>query len=153
MPKTAPLEDRLRACLARHPDWDDARIRNAIIGSTIEMVRAVRAGEPMPTAAAEEQKKIETGTITLAQVRARYDIAAAIRAELAKLKPGALIQERELCQRAAGKDAARFRRTVENNEEFKANRIRLRLDQDTAEGTWYWGGIKDIQEASRLRDE
>jgi hypothetical protein len=156
MPKSAPLLERIKACLEKHPDWPDERIAAAIVGSRREMVRAIRAGEPLPetvTAIVEEAKKAETGTISLAQVRARYDIAAAIREELAKLKPGALILERELSQRAAGKDAARFRRTVENVEEFRANRVKLRLDQDASEGAWYWGNQSTIAEAVKLRDE
>ena len=152
MPKPAPLLERLKACLERHPEWDDNRIAAAIVGSSRAMVKAMRAGEPVEAIAAEAAKA-ETGVISLAQVRARYDIAAAIREELARLKPGALVLEREFCQRTAGKDAARFRRTVENIEEFKANRVKLRLDQDAGEGAWYWGSAADVAQAIKLRDE
>jgi len=156
MPKTSPVEDRLRTCIANHPEWTVERIAASIVGSTRAMVRAMIAGEPLPetvTAIVEEAKKAEVGTISLAQVRARYDIAAAIREELARLKPGALVLEREFCLRVAGKDASRFRRTVENVEEFRANRVKLRLDQDAAEGAWYWGNQSTIAEAVKLRDE
>ena len=156
MPKTSPVEDRLRACISNHPDWTVERIAASIVGSTRAMVRAMIAGEPLPetvTAIVEEAKKAEVGTISLAQVRARYDIAAAIREELARLKPGALVLEREFCLRVAGKDASRFRRTVENVEEFRANRVKLRLDQDASEGAWYWGSQSTIAEAVKLRDE
>lgn len=147
-----PIEDRLRDCLSKHPDWPDERIAAAIVGSRREMVRAMRAGEPIAPIV-EEAKKAEAGTITLAAVRQRYDTAAAIREELARLKPGALILEREFCQRTAGKDAARFRRTVENCPEFRANRVKLRLGEDVGEGAWYWSDAKTITEAVRLRDE
>jgi hypothetical protein len=150
--KTRPVEDRLRDCLAKHPDWTDERVAASIVGSRREMVRAMRAGEPVAPII-EEAKKVEAGTITLAAVRARYDIAAAIREELARLKPGALVLEREFCLRVAGKDAARFRRAVENCPEFRASRVKLRLDQDAGEGAWYWGSQSTVTEAVKLRDE
>ncbi len=52
-----------------------------------------------------------------------------------------------------GKDVARFRRTVENTEELRAYRVRLKLDENDREGTWYWGAREDVLEAIRLRDE
>ena len=155
MPKPSPVEDRLRACLASHPDWTVERIAASIVGSTRAMVRAMIAGEPLPetvTAIVEEAKKAEVGTISLAQVRARYDIAASIKRELAKLKPGALILEAEMRQRAAGRDANRFRRTVDNTEEFKVNRIKLQLDPEGGEAAWYWGDVSTISAAIKVRD-
>jgi hypothetical protein len=150
--KHSSLANRLKVCIDKHPEWDEKRITAAIRGSTLPMVKAIRAGEPIGPII-DEAKKNETGTISLDQVRKRYDIAAAIREELLRLKPGALILEREFCLRVAGKDAARFRRTVENVDEFRANRVKLRLDQDAAEGAWYWGALATIAEAIKLRDE
>jgi hypothetical protein len=152
MPKPAPVEERLRTCIAKHPDWTDERIAASIVGSTRTMVRAMLAGEPIAPII-EEAKKAEAGTISLDAVRARYDVAAAIREELARLKPGVLVLEREFSIRAAGKDASRFRRTVENCPEFRANRVKLRLDQDAGEGAWYWGQQQTVTEAVKLRDE
>jgi len=151
MPKTSPVEDRLRTCISNHPDWTVERIAASIVGSTRAMVRAMQAGEPVAPII-EEAKKAEVGTISLAQVRARYDIAAAIKRELAKLKPGALILEAEMRQRAAGRDANRFRRTVDNTEEFKVNRIKLQLDPDGGEAAWYWGDVSTISAAIKVRD-
>jgi hypothetical protein len=147
-----PIEDRLRDCLTKHPDWTDERIAAAIVGSRREMVRAMRSGQSIAPII-EEAKKAEAGTITLAAVRARYDIAAAIREELARLKPGVLILERELCQRAADKDATRFRRAVENTEEFKAHRAKFQLEKDSSEGYFYWGTRETIAEAVKERDK
>ena len=147
-----PIEDRLRDCLAKHADWPDERIAAAIVGSRREMVRAMRAGESI-VPIIEEEKKTEAGVISLDAVRARYDIAAAIREELAQLKPGALVLEREFSLRVAGKDATRFRRTVENCPEFRVNRVKLKLDQDAGEGSWYWGSQSTVTEAVKLRDE
>lgn len=56
-------------------------------------------------------------------------------------------------ERTAGKDAARFRRAVENTEEFRAHRVKLKLDPDQPDGAWYWGSKADIEKAVRLRDE
>jgi hypothetical protein len=149
------FEERIKAGIARHPERNDRLIAKSIRGITVAMVRAVRAGEPLPetvTAIVEEAKKAEVGTISLAQVRARYDIAASIKRELAKLKPGALILEAEMRQRAAGRDANRFRRTVDNTEEFKVNRIKLQLDPEGGEAAWYWGDVSTISAAIKVRD-
>ncbi len=144
------IEERIKAGIARHPERDDRAISKPIRGATVAMVRAVREGRPVETPPAED--KPAAGVITLDAVKARYDIAAAIRREIGKLKPGALILESEMRARAAGKDANRFRRTVENNEEFKANRIKLQLDPEGGEGVWYWGDASTISAALKVRD-
>ena len=151
------LTERIRAALARHPDRDDRHISKGIRGATLAAVRAVRAGEdvpePAPMTPPPAAGTCEAGTITLDAVRARYDTAASIRAYVAELRKGVLKLEREVCQQTAGKDAGRFRRAVENNsDEFKAYRIRLKLDQDQPEGSWYWGNRETIAQAMRLRD-
>lgn len=148
------LRDRILESIARHPDWDDPRIASAVRGSTRVLVRLARSSQPFPDdAEAGPAGDRGAGTISLEQVRKRYDIAAAIRTEIDTLKPGALILERELCQRTAGKDAARFRRAVENTEDLRACRVKLKLDPDQPEGTFYWGRPQDVREAIKLRDE
>jgi hypothetical protein len=144
------IEERIKACLSRHPEWEDKRVAAAIVGSGIAAVRAVREGRPVEAPPADD--KPAPGVITLDAVRARYDVAAAIRRELDRLKPGALVIEAEMRQRAAGKDANRFRRAVENAPEFKANRIKLQLDPDVKEGAWYWGTTSTIAAAVKVRD-
>lgn len=166
MPKPAPLLERLKNALGVHPDWSDYRISRAIRGSKIEQVRAIRDGKdsgispdylgPDRTPKAQDPPPAPTaggGVITLDQVRRRYDIASLIREELNKLPPGDLILERELCLRTAGKDAARFRRSVENTEDLKPNRVKLKLDPDSPDGAWYWGTAETIAKAKAMRDE
>lgn len=155
------LEDRIRRCIASHPDWDDRRVASAIRG-TSKAVATVRSGGNLPPwAPAPEEKrsvidkpKQDSISISLDQVRKRFDIVTAIRHELEKVRAGVLIPEREMALRAAGKDYTRFRRAVENNaEEFRRNRVKLKLDPDGGEATWYWGSAEDVAEAIRLRDE
>lgn len=148
------LRDRILESISRNPDWDDPRIASAVRGATRALVRLARSSQPFPddTEAGPAGQR-DTGMISLEQVRKRYDIPAAIRAEIDALKPGALILERELCQRTAGKDAARFRRAVENTEDLRACRVKLKLDQDQPEGAFYWGRPQDVREALKLRDE
>jgi hypothetical protein len=149
------LEERIKGSVSRHPDWDDRHVSRTIRGATLAVVKAVREGRPVvpPPVIEDPVESAEVGTITLAQVRARYDVAAAIRDYVAGLKPGALKLEREVCQQTAGKDATRFRRTVDNNaDEFRAFRIKLKLDQDQPEGSWFWGNKETIAEALKLRD-
>jgi hypothetical protein len=144
------IEEKIKSCISRHPEWDDRRVSRNAHGSTLAMVAAVRAGQPIEEPPSDMPC---AGTISLDAIRSRYDIAAAIRRELTKLKPGALITENEMRQRAAGKDASRFRRTWENNEEFRANRIKLKLNPDDGEGTWYWADGPTVALALKLRDE
>ena len=95
--------------------------------------------------------KIASGIISLEKIISRYDIKAAILRELEKIEKGTLVSEQELCQRAAGIDKNRFRRTVENNEElFKTRRVKLRIDE--GEAKIFWGSAADIAEATRMRD-
>lgn len=154
--RPTPLLERLKACLEKHPEWDDARIAAAIVGSGIENVRSVRAGGPLVTPVEEEKPeppRPSIRTVTLEQVCERYDIAAAIRRELGKFV-GELVLERDLAILAAGKDSNRFRRAVENNiEEFSKNRLKMALPNDPPEGRWYWSDAKTIAEAVRKRDE
>lgn len=148
------IEERIKAALARYPERDDRHISKSLHGITVAMVRAVRAGQPvpLPPAPAVDTAPASGKVITLESIQARYDIASAIRREIAKLKPGHLIVESEMRTRAAGKDANRFRRAVENCDEFKANRIKLQLDPDGGEAAWYWGDSSTISAAARVRD-
>ena len=92
------------------------------------------------------------GLVSLEKIIQKYDIKAAIERELMTLPKGKLIEESELCRRAAGTDRNRFRRTIENNAEaFRTLRIKLKIDE-SAEGKWFWGSIQDIAEAQKMRD-
>lgn len=145
-------EERIRRCIAKHPDWTDARIQNSVKGR-MELIQAVRAGVS-PTLQTGESKPLEgngnAALVSLDKIIARYDIKGAILRVIGELPKGKLIVEAELCQRTAGSDRNRFRRTVENNqEEFKAFRIKLRLDE-SAEGKWFWGHVSDIEQAQKI---
>ena len=157
MPKPAPLEERLKACITLHPDWDDHRVARAIRGATLASAGIVRSGKSlrMPQEIiVPEVKRSDAASISIDQIRKRFDVVTSIRKEIERIKPGIVIPEREMSIRTAGKDYARFRRAVENNaEEFKKNRIKLKLDPDAGEGTWFWGSAYDVAEAIRLRDE
>lgn len=149
MGKPRPVEDRVRDCIANHPDWDTPRVLAAIFGSSRELIETIREGKPVTPSLVEPKG---SGTITLDSIRKRYDISASIKTELCRLKAGTLIAERELCSKTAGKDRNRFKRAVDNTEEFAANRIKLRLGEDT-DGQWFWGSALDVAEAKRVRDE
>jgi len=151
------LEEKIRGCIERHPDWDNVRIANSI-GTRRGNIAAFREGRALniavlvPIAATSTTPPTESGLISLDKVLQRYDVRSAILRELALIPKGKLISEVELCQRAAGMDKNRFRRTVENNEaEFRLLRIKLRLD-DSTDGRWYWGAMTDIAEAQKIRD-
>jgi hypothetical protein len=158
-----PLTERIKMSMERHPDWTDERLASAIRGATRAAVRIVRSGAPAAAenggannnVSTEERRSPSTGIISLEIVRKRYDIVAAIQRELERLPVGKIIPERELSMRTVGKDAARFRRAVENNAAlFKKNRVKLKLNFDTtADGQWWWGCVSDIDEVLHLRDE
>lgn len=147
------LEDRVRACLARHPDWTAQRIANST-GARQAAVEAVRAGLPIVAQgdppALTLAPSANASLVSLDKVIARYDVKASILHALLELPKGKLIVEAELCQRTAGADRNRFRRTVENHSDaFRPLRIKLRLD-DAGEGKWYWGRAADIEQAQRI---
>jgi len=149
------LEQKIKNCLARHPEWDDIRVANSV-NTRIGNVRAVREGRslaiPDPTAIIPNPvPPAESGLISLEKVIQKYDIRSAILRELAQIPKGKLIPEAELCQRAAGTDKNRFRRTVENNEaEFRPLRILLKLDE--GEKRWYWADKETTDACQRMRD-
>lgn len=153
-----PLEEKIRGCIERHPDWDNVRIANSI-GTRTRNIVAFREGKPLTVPvdipivpATNSVPAPESGLVSLEKVIQRYDFRAAIYRELAVIPQGKLISEAELCQRVAGTDKSRFNRCRENNEaEFRPLRIKLRLD-DSSEGRWYWGAALDIAEAQRIRD-
>jgi hypothetical protein len=151
------IEERIKACVERHPDWGAARISNSIAGSKIPQVRAIMGGPPSaPETPAPPPPPAKpaapSGFVTLDKIRDRYDIKAAILRELARIPRGKLIGENDLAAKAAGNDRNRFRRTVENNADtFEPHRIKLRLD-DSADGKYFWGGREDIATAKSMRD-
>lgn len=152
---TISLEEKIRRCIERHPDWTDLRISNSV-GTSVPNVKAFRTGQPIdcspPVSPSASPPRVETpGIVSLEKVIQKYDIAAAILRELAQLPQGKLLSEQELCQRVAGTDRSRFRRTVENNpDRFRPLRIQLKLDE--GEKKWWWGNDSDISEAQRIRD-
>lgn len=145
------IEDRIKACIARHPDWDADRVNNSIAGSNMAMIRAIMAGGAVPVESTTVLKPESSAYVSLDKIRARYDIAAAIEKELLKLPGGKLILESEFCQRVAGYDKNRFRRCVENNEERYAHR-RVKLRLDDGDPKWFWGNREDVEAAQRMRD-
>jgi hypothetical protein len=151
MPKQSSL-DRVVACIARHPDWDEIRIANSLAISR-HFVRSVMRGEsPVDLPALPCPARASAGVVSLAAVREKLDTRSAIIREISALPGDQLIEDRELRQKACGHDANRFRRTVENNADFfKQYRVKLRLDE--GEARWYWGRAETIAEALRLRDQ
>jgi hypothetical protein len=163
--KAMTTAEKIKAALARHPDWTDNRVQKSA-GGTQALVRAIRQGADPATFAESPRETLEhiTGTqtlpilpggghgglVSLSRIVEKFDIRAAILREIAALPEGELIPEKELCQRTAGKDQSRFRRCVENNgTEFKPLRVKARLD-DSTEGKWLWGRMKDIEAARAI---
>jgi hypothetical protein len=142
-------EEKIDNALRRHPDKDDGYIAQCADVHVVE-VKAQREGRPL-TMESSPTPAPESGLISLDKVIQKYDIRSAILRELALIPKGKLISEVELCQRAAGTDKNRFRRTVENNEaEFRPLRILLKLDE--GEKRWYWADRETVEAAQRMRD-
>lgn len=138
-------EEKIKNALKRHPEWADRRIANSTGGGLAE-IQAVRGGGSRPEAA------LAGASISLATVKDRFDVAAAIRRELIKVRRGHLLPEDELCRVTAGKDRNRFRRAVDNNPDLaRRHRVKLRLDE-SGDGKFYWGQAADVLAAIRLRD-
>jgi hypothetical protein len=134
------VEERIKACIAAHPDWPNYRVGKSIRGVGVAVIAQVRAGESI-----QEPAPIQANIISLDKLKAKYDTAAAIQRELAKVPPKNFIYEDELRELAAGRDRNRFRRTVENNPElFSAHRLKVRLSDSDSEPKWIWGSEADI---------
>ena len=152
---TISIPDKIKRALDRHPDWTDNRIQKSAGGSQA-MVRAVRAGEQLPPTVADARPVLPAlkpiggnggGLISLSRIAEKFDIRTAILREIAALPEGEFIPEANLCERTAGKDRNRFRRTVENcGDEFRPLRVKARLDDDS-EGKWLWGKARDVEAA------
>jgi hypothetical protein len=141
--------ERITACIAKHPDWPDKRIANALVGAHIPDIEAVRAGNPLP---GPQTSPSGTGLIDLAQVRRHYDVFSKILQEIKNIPAGKLLAESELCQRVVGSDRNRFRKACENNlDALKVYRVKLKIEEGT-EGKYFWGSQADIIVAARMRD-
>jgi len=148
----SPIEDRIKACAVKHPDWPAERVNNSIAGSNIAMVRAIMAGGAVPIESTTVLKPESSAYVSLDKIRARYDTAAAIDRELLRITRGKVLPEVEFCQRVTGKDKYRFNRCVENSgTKYSANRIKFRMDDDK-EPKWHWGHADDIAETKRIID-
>jgi len=140
------LEEKIRRCAGRHPDWPAWRIAKTVGTTKAEVDRVLEGKENVTPPVSPENCYV-----SIEKIRMKYDIKSAIYRELSNIPRGKLISEAELCFRTAGTDRARFRRVVENNEEeFRRFRIKLRLDD--GEPKWFWGHPDDIAEAIRIRD-
>lgn len=146
------IEDRIKACIARHPEWPAEHINNSISGSNISMVRAIMAGAAVPDLSTTVLKPESSAYVSLDKIRARYDVAAAIDRELLKIPRGKVLLESDFCQRVAGHDKYRFNRCVENSgTKYSGNRIKIKL-ADEGEPKYYWGHADDVAEIQRMRD-
>jgi hypothetical protein len=148
-------EEKLKLCLERHPDWSDCRVTKTAKGATVAMVRAMRAGLPMPenrpNPAPTAVQAAQPGLISVADLRFKLDVKAAILRTIKDLPPGQVVLENELALTVAGSDRNKFRRIVENNADvFKPLRVSLRVDGNS-EGRWHWGKAEDIAELERLK--
>ena len=139
-------EEKIQRALEKHPDWNTRRIACST-GGTYAEVEAARGG------GRDSQPDPASGTsISLSTIKDRFDVAAAIRREIARIRRGHLLPEDELCRMTAGKDRNRFRRAVDNNPDLaRKHRVKLRLDE-TGDGKFYWGQAADVLAAIRLRD-
>ena len=143
------IEEKVKRAIERHPDWADRRIQNST-GGTLGMIARARGGGDITAPKLRDFTSKAPAVISLADVRQKFDIPAAIKRELARLDRGSLLPEDELCRLTAGKDRNRFRRAIDNNPQIaKAHRIKIRLEE-SGDGRYLWGSVADIAEARRI---
>ena len=130
MPKAMPMEEKIKACLERHPDWPDQRIQNAIRGSTMTAVRAIRAGQPLPESGPPPRAaalRPLMSLIAVDDIKRKYDMFGAIMDIIRSLPAGHVISEQDLKQSIEHPDPFRFKRTIEAREkELEPYRIMLK---------------------------
>jgi hypothetical protein len=144
----------IRRNLEQHPDWDFKRRVGALKRWRVtirELREATGKAKPATGKAAAPPAVRRPGTVSLADLKARWDIMGAIRREIAKLRDGEPLPEAELRTAAAGGDAARFRRALDADP-AAVERLRVRLKLDSNEARWYYGRERTVAEAAALRD-
>jgi len=155
MPKTAPVEDRLRACLASHPDWTVERIAASIVGSTRAMVRAMRAGEPLPERVEVTPKGQLTAGVTLVSlddIKRKYDLFAQIIEVINDLPPGQVISETDLRACIQTPDPLRFKRTIEAHEK-ELEPYRIMLKYKSSEARYHYAKPEVIQDLRNILEK
>jgi len=109
-------EDRVRACLAKHPDWKDERVGRAT-GARVAEIRAARGGKP-PAQEAAHQKKLG---MTRGDFMAQYDPTTRVRRQLkaaAKIiQRGTIYKDYELRREVGCSDARLWREIAKDPEE------------------------------------
>lgn len=150
------IEDRIKCCIARHPEWPAERINNSIAGSNIAMVRAIMAGTAVPiegtTVPKPESAPEISGYVSLDLICEKLDVKSAILREIGKIPKHKVIPEAEMVSRTAGTDRNRFRRIIENNaEEFRPYRTMVKT-RESPNGIWFWASAEAITRINKLRD-
>lgn len=121
------IEERIKAALARYPERDDRHISKSLHGVTVAMVRAVRAGQPVPLPPAPAQLPANVSLVSVDDIKRKYDMLKAIMDVIRALPAGRVIAEPELKASVEHPDPYRFKRTLEAHEkELEPYRIMLK---------------------------
>jgi hypothetical protein len=139
------LEERVKASVLKHPDWDSRRIAKSLAVRKAVVETILSGGQATQTQ--------DSFLVSMEKIREKYDLYEAIVKGIADIPKGRLIPEMEFARRIAGSDKARFNRAVGmNKDKFFAFRIKLQIEKGSSEGQWYWGSMEDIAEANRLKE-
>jgi hypothetical protein len=126
------IEEKIKGSIARHPEWDDRRVSRNAHGSTLAMVAAVRAGEPIPEpekadAVPAAHLRPNVTLISVEDIKRKYDMFGAIMDIIRSLAVGDVIDEPNLKASVDHPDPFRFKRTIEAHEkELEPYRIMLK---------------------------
>ena len=121
------IEERIKAAISRYPDRDDRRISKGLSRVTVAMVRAVRAGQPVPLPPAQAPLPANVSLISVDDIKRKYDMFTAIMDIIRVLPQGQVITEQDLKASIEHPDPYRFKRTLEAHEkELEPYRIMLK---------------------------
>jgi len=137
------LEEKIKGGIARHPDRDDRLIAKAVRGATVAMVRAIRAGEPIPEPGPEPPAATialhpNVTLVTVDEIKRRYDMFGAIMEIIRGLPSGAVITEADLKQSVDHPDPFRFRKTLEAHEK-ELEPYRIMVKYRGSEAKYHYG--------------
>lgn len=137
------LEEKIRAAIARHPDWDDRHISRTARGATLAAVAAIRSGRPLPEPepdppAAPVTLHPNVTLVTVEDIKRRYDMFGAIMEIIRGLPPGSVIAEPDLKQSVDHPDPFRFKRTLEAREK-DLEPYRIMLKYRGSEAKYHYG--------------
>ena len=114
------VDEKIKRCIATHPEWDNSRVANAVHGRVPDVLR-VRGGKAAPVTASPALLKRGK---SMAQFRQQFDVKLRIQQGVKKHLQGVYMPDQEF-REACGVSTTEWRRYSEESE-FDVYRAKIR---------------------------